>query len=120
MLSSRDKLLFIKRMRLIGVAFYEPDIDRLDSIDIFGEMMATNKAVMQEDRVSDKLPALVILSGAAVNAKTLDQSSASAGATAVSGPGLTSITCPNICGRGYVPFKRISFIKRILSFSSPL
>ena len=57
MLSSRHKLLFIKRMRLIGVAFYEPDLDRLESMwspDIFGEMMATNNAVMQEDRVSDK------------------------------------------------------------------
>ena len=66
MLSSRHKLLFIKRMRLIGVAFNEPDLDRLDSMwspDILGEMMATNKAVMQEDRVSDKSPALVILSG---------------------------------------------------------
>ena len=43
MLSSRHKLLFIKRMRLIGVAFYEPDLDRLESMwsqDIFGEMMA--------------------------------------------------------------------------------
>ena len=65
MLSSHHKLLFIKRMRLIGVAFNEPDLDRLDSMwspDILGEMMATNKAVMQ-DRVSDKSPALVILSG---------------------------------------------------------
>ena len=65
MLSSRHKLLFIKRMRLIGVAFYEPDVDRLESMwspDIFGEMMATNN-VMQEDRVSDKSPALAILSG---------------------------------------------------------
>ena len=52
MLSSRHKLLFIKRMRLIGVAFYEPDLYRLESMwssDIFGEMMATNNAVMQED-----------------------------------------------------------------------
>ena len=43
MLSSRDKLSFIKRMRLIGVVFYEPDLDRLESMwspDIFGEMMA--------------------------------------------------------------------------------
>ena len=66
MLSSYHKLLFIKRMRLIGVAFCEPDLDRLDSmwsLDIFGEMMATNKAVMQEDQVSDKSPALAILSG---------------------------------------------------------
>ena len=66
MLSSRHKLLFIKRMRLIGVVFNEPDLDRLDSMwspDILGEMVATNKAVMQEDRVSDKSPALVILSG---------------------------------------------------------
>ena len=30
--SSRHKLLFIKRMRLIGVALYEPDLDRLESI----------------------------------------------------------------------------------------
>ena len=61
MLSSRHKLLFIKRMRLIGVAFDEPDFDRLASMcspDIFGEMMATNNAVVQEDRVSDKSPAL--------------------------------------------------------------
>ena len=32
-------------------------IDRLESMwsqDIFGQMMATNNAVMQEDRVSDK------------------------------------------------------------------
>ena len=60
------KLLFIKRMRLIGVVFSEPDLDRLDSMwspDILEEMMATNKAVMQEDQVSDKSPALVILSG---------------------------------------------------------
>ena len=65
MLSSRHKLLFIKRMRLIGVVFYEPDLDRLESMwspDIFGEMMATNNAVMQGDRVSDKSLALVILS----------------------------------------------------------
>ena len=43
MLSSRNKLLFIKHMRFIGVAFYEPDHDRLESMwspDIFGEMMA--------------------------------------------------------------------------------
>ena len=66
MLSSRHKLLFIKCMRLIGVAFYEPDHDRLESTwspDIFGEMMATNNVVMQEDQVSDKSPALAILSG---------------------------------------------------------
>ena len=50
-------------MRLIGMAFYEPDLDRMWSQDIFGEMMAKNNAVMQEDRVSDKLPAVVILSG---------------------------------------------------------
>ena len=52
MLSSRDKLLFINRIRLIGMAFYEPHLDRLNSMwspDICGEMMATNKAVMQED-----------------------------------------------------------------------
>ena len=51
--SSRNKLLFIKRMRLIGVAFYEPDLDGLESIwspAIFGEMMATNNVIMQEDR----------------------------------------------------------------------
>ena len=62
-LSSHHKLLFIKRMRLIGVVFYEPDLDRLKSMwspGIFGEMMATNNAVMQEDRVSDKSPALVL------------------------------------------------------------
>ena len=66
MLSSCHKLLLIKRMRLIGVAFYEPDLDRLESMwspDTFGEMMATNNTVMQEDRISDKSPALVILSG---------------------------------------------------------
>ena len=36
-------ILFIKRMRLIGVVFYKPDLDRLESmwsLDIFGEMMA--------------------------------------------------------------------------------
>ena len=63
MLSSRHKLLFIKRMHLIGVAFYEPDLDQLEGMwspDIFGEMMATNNAIMHEDRVSDKSPALVI------------------------------------------------------------
>ena len=52
MLSSRHKLLFIKRMHLIGVAFNEPDLAWLGSMwspDIFGEMMATNNAVMQED-----------------------------------------------------------------------
>ena len=52
-------------MRLIGVAFYEPDLDRLESMwspDIFGEMMAMNNVVMQEDRVSDKSPALAISS----------------------------------------------------------
>ena len=51
--SSCHKLLFIKRMRLIGVAFYEPDLDRLGSIwspAIFGEMMATNNVIMQEER----------------------------------------------------------------------
>ena len=32
MLFSHYKLLFIKRMCLIGVAFYEPDLDRLESI----------------------------------------------------------------------------------------
>ena len=51
--SSCHKLLFIKRMRLIGVAFYEPELDRLESIwspAIFGEMMATNNVIMQEDR----------------------------------------------------------------------
>ena len=59
MLPSRHKLLFIKRMHLIGVAFYEPDLDRLESMwstDILGDMMATNNAVMQEGRVSDKSP----------------------------------------------------------------
>ena len=51
--SSCHKLLFIKRMRLIGVAFYEPDLDRLESVGsqpTFGEMMATNNVIMQEDR----------------------------------------------------------------------
>ena len=51
--SSCHKLLFIKRMRLIGVAFYEPELDRLENIwspAIFGEMMATNNVIMQEDR----------------------------------------------------------------------
>ena len=40
-------------MRLIGVAFYEPERDLLESIwspDIFREMMATNNVIMQEDR----------------------------------------------------------------------
>ena len=63
MLSSHHKLLFSKRLLLIGVAFYGPDLDRLESMgspDIFGEMMATNNAVIQ-DRVLDKLPVLVIL-----------------------------------------------------------
>ena len=32
MLSSRHKLLLTKRMRLIGVAFSEPDLDRLDTL----------------------------------------------------------------------------------------
>ena len=49
MLSSRHKLLFIKRMRLIGVAFYESDLDH-DGWKVFGEMMATNNVIMQEDR----------------------------------------------------------------------
>ena len=52
MLFSRHKLIFIKCMRLIGVAFYESDLDRLESVwsqDIFKEMMAANNAVMQED-----------------------------------------------------------------------
>ena len=52
--SSCHKLLFIKRMRLIGVAFYEADLDRLESSwspAIFGEMMATNNVIMQEDRL---------------------------------------------------------------------
>ena len=51
--SSCHKPLFIKRMHLIGVAFYESDLDRLESIwspAIFGEMMATNNVIMQEDR----------------------------------------------------------------------
>ncbi|MCG8626788.1 MAG: hypothetical protein MJE68_32900 [Proteobacteria bacterium] len=50
--SSCHKLLFIKRMCLIGVAFYELELDPLESIwspAIFGEMMATSN-VMQEDR----------------------------------------------------------------------
>ena len=37
---------------LIGMAFYEPDLDRLESMwssDIFGEMMDTNNVVMQKD-----------------------------------------------------------------------
>ena len=60
--------------------------------------------IMQEDRVSDKSPALVICA-AAVNAKALDQSSQLALARA----SLASITCPNVCGHGYVPYtcKRI-------------
>ena len=52
MLSSRHKLLFIKRMPLIGVVFYESDLDlnnRQKSPDLFGDTMATNNAVMQED-----------------------------------------------------------------------
>ena len=54
MFSSRHKLLFTKRTRLIGVVFYEPDLDWLESMwspGIFGEVMATNNTVMQEDRV---------------------------------------------------------------------
>ena len=49
------KLLFIKHMRLIGVVFYLDLNNRLESMwspDIFGDnMMATNNAVMQEDRI---------------------------------------------------------------------
>ena len=50
MLSSRHKLLFIKRMHLIGVAFYEPDLDlnnrlKVWSPDIFGDMTAVKPAV---------------------------------------------------------------------------
>ena len=54
MLSFCHKLLFIKCMRLIGVEFYEPDLDRnnrLESMWSPDDMMATNNAVMQEDRV---------------------------------------------------------------------
>ena len=63
MLSSRHKLLFVKHMPLIGVVFYESDLDWLESMwspDIFGEMIATNNPVMW---VSDKSPVLEILSG---------------------------------------------------------
>ena len=63
----------IKHMRLIGVVFYEPDIDQLESmwsLDIFGEMMAMNNAVMQEDRLLDKSPALVILSSSCKHKRT--------------------------------------------------
>ena len=72
MLSSRDKLLFIKRMRLIGVAFYEPDLDLLESIwspDIFQEMMAISckKIEFQTNRQHWSSWA------AAVNAKALDR-----------------------------------------------
>ena len=53
-------------MRFIGrMAFYEPDLDRLESMwspDNFGEIMATNNAIMQEEQVSELLPALAILS----------------------------------------------------------
>ena len=41
------------------------NLDQLESMwspDIFGEVMATNNAVMQEDQVSDKSPALIVLS----------------------------------------------------------
>ena len=60
-------------MRLIGVAFNEPDLDRLDSNvpwspDIFREIMATNKAVMQEDSFRQ----IASTHHLAVNAKTLD------------------------------------------------
>ena len=58
MLSSRHKLSLIKRMRLIGMAFYEPwpwpqqlAEKRVESPDFFEDMMAMNNAVMQEDRV---------------------------------------------------------------------
>ena len=117
MLSSHYKLLFIKHMRLIGVAFYELDFDQLESMwspDIFGEIMAMmitlscKKIEFQTNRQHSQSW------GAAVNAKALDWSSQLALA------GLTSITCPNICGRGYVQYKRISFIKCILSFRLPL
>ena len=48
-------ILFTKRMRLIGVVFYEPDLESMWSPGIFGEVMATNNTstVMQEDRVSE-------------------------------------------------------------------
>ena len=83
MLSSCHKLLFIKCMRLIGVAFNEPDLDRLDSM-CHGEIMATNKAVMQEDPSFRQIASTCHLERQlAVNAKTLDQSSASAGAITV-------------------------------------
>ena len=61
-----SQAIIFKHMRLIGMAFYESDLDQLESMwspDIFGEMMATNNAIMQEDWVLDKSPALVILSG---------------------------------------------------------
>ena len=48
-----SSLLFIKRMHIIGVAFYERDLDQLESTwspAIFGEMMATNNVIMQEDQ----------------------------------------------------------------------
>ena len=57
MLSSHHKLSFIKDMCLIGVAFYEPYLDlknRMKNMwnpDIFGDMMAMNNAVMQENPV---------------------------------------------------------------------
>ena len=52
-------------MRLIGVAFYEPDLDWLEvwSPDIFGEMMATINAVMQEDLSFRQISSTLILSG---------------------------------------------------------
>ena len=49
---------------------------------------------------------------AAINAKALDRSSQLVA--------LASIMCPNVWGRGYVPYKCIPFIKRILSFRLPL
>ena len=55
--------------------------------------MATNNAVMQEDRVSDKLPALIILSG---SCKMLKRSIDRALVLVLAG--LASITCPNILG----------------------
>ena len=94
------------------IYFCEPDLDRLESMwspDILGEMVATNNDIMQEVWVWDN-GQYSSSWAAAVNTKALDQSRQLLLALV----GLTSITCPNVCGRGCVPYKYI------LSFLLPL
>ena len=78
--------------------------------------MATKNIVMQEDRILDKLPALVILSGSCIKMLKRSINRALVLALALGLAGLASITCPKVCAHGYVPYNRISFIKRIPSF----